>query len=559
MIGGVGCIHCKYDGRNKCTQCRNDYIFIINDYACKLPSEINLNVTCFEAKRLDNGQYSCVKCRNNNYALINRFNSTTDCYPAENELANCVIGYEDEYQNLTCTTCLYKYRFIWSEDYQKNVCDDKCDSNSFFNYNEDIRGCYKCDDESGGGQFGCNPKYGCSYVAANNHNYCNRCKTGYFLYDWECLICSKGDINCIECDFNITDNKFRCNKCINNTFFINETGLCDIITYNEYPEVTAGCILPINNYTTYIENKKCFDCKKGFFKTKEESCIYCKARKNGGPKCDECQYIKENGIEINKTNCKTCDTSVNMLSPIGKKCYRCEDEVGPGCAKCVFEVGTERVICETCEEGYKKNDWDYCTKEISYDKKISNCLIYERSNTSNSNRLLSEFVAKCKVCNDGFYLDEGKCKDITLETCSFMSMNNLNNSIYDECKKFCEMNYYPIVDYKENNENIKNILKSNLKVSVGSLEEKIKNIIENGKLCINNVDENNGLRKCIKIEYDLNTKNYKCSKCIDGYELVNSNNRCVQKTEFEENKNVIVKLFLLNQRKVHFVKNQSGN
>ena len=121
VIGGVGCIHCKYDGRNKCTQCRNDYIFIINDYVCKLPSEINLNSTCFEAKRLDNGQYSCLKCRNNNYALINRFNSTTDCYPSENELANCVIGYEDEYQNLTCTTCLYKYRFIWSEDYQKNV------------------------------------------------------------------------------------------------------------------------------------------------------------------------------------------------------------------------------------------------------------------------------------------------------------------------------------------------------------------------------------------------------------------------------------------------------
>ena len=71
IIGGVGCIHCKYDGRNKCTQCRNDYIFINNDYACKLPSEINLNVSCYEAIRLENGQYSCVKCRNINYALIN--------------------------------------------------------------------------------------------------------------------------------------------------------------------------------------------------------------------------------------------------------------------------------------------------------------------------------------------------------------------------------------------------------------------------------------------------------------------------------------------------------
>ena len=536
LIGGVGCIHCKYENyKNKCTQCRDDYIFIRNDDVCKLPSEINLNVSCYEAIRLGNGKYSCVKCRNINYALINRFNSTTDCYPAENELANCAIGFEDEYQNLTCTSCLYRYRFIWSDEYQKNVCDNKCASDSFFNYDEDIRGCFKCDDENGGGQIGCNPKYGCSFVAANKQNYCNSCKAGYFLYDWTCLTCSTKDSNCIECDFNITETKFTCNKCINNKFYINETGLCDIITYDEYPEVTAGCILPLNNYTIYLENKKCFSCKNGFFKTREESCIYCKARKNGGPKCDECHYIKENGIETNRINCKTCDTSVNMLSPIGNRCYRCEDEVGPGCAKCKFEEETERVICEICEEGYKKNNENYCTKEYSYDRKISNCLIYESSSISHSNRLLSDVRTKCKVCNDGFYLDEGNCKEIALDTCSFKSMTNFNKSIYDECKKFCEMNYYPIVDYKDNNEKIKNILKSNLKIIDDSLEQDIKDIIEKGKLCINNVDENNGLRKCIKIEYDLNTKNYKCTKCIDGYQLDNSNNRCVQKTEVEKN------------------------
>ena len=149
--------------------------------------------------------------------------------------------------------------------------------------------------------------------------------------------------------------------------------------------------------------------------------------------------------------------------------------------------------------------------------------------------MLSDVRTKCKVCNDGFYLDEGNCKEIALDTCSFKSMTNFNKSIYDECKKFCEMNYYSIVDYKDNNEKIKNILKSNLKIIDDSLEQDIKDIIEKGKLCINNVDENNGLRKCIKIEYDLNTKNYKCTKCIDGYQLDNSNNRCVQKTEVEKN------------------------
>jgi hypothetical protein len=127
LIGGVGCIHCRYDGyKNKCIYCRDDYILIINDDVCKLPSEVNLNVTCFQAIRLDNDQYSCINCRNVSYTLVTRFNNTSDCYPAEKELVNCALGYEDEYVNLNSTHCLYNYRFIWSDEYQKNTCGFIC-------------------------------------------------------------------------------------------------------------------------------------------------------------------------------------------------------------------------------------------------------------------------------------------------------------------------------------------------------------------------------------------------------------------------------------------------
>ena len=561
-IGGEGCIHCKYENnRNKCTQCRSDYIFIRNEDVCKLPSEINLNETCYEANRLPNGEYSCISCRAGNYTLVTRFNGISDCYLSKNELENCILAYEDEYQNLTCNKCIYNYQFIWSLVYQKNVCDNKCAYDNFFNYNEDIRGCYKCDDESGGGQIGCDPEYGCGYIAADNHNYCNVCKPRYFLYDWQCLNCSKKDINCLECDFNSTTNKFKCTKCIDNTFFVNETGYCQLITYDEYPEVTVGCILPNNNYTTYIENKKCFSCKKGFFKTKEESCVYCLARKNGGPKCEQCKYMIDiNGHETNIIDCKICNMEVNIWSPIGSKCYRCQDEVGPGCANCTIEQGTGRVMCAKCQEDYEPNDEGYCTSKKSYERKIPNCLIYEDSisNISTALRLLAN-VKSCKICNDGYYVENGRCKKIYLDTCSLKTMYNLNRSIYNECIKFCEMNYYPIVDYKDNNERILNILKNNLKISNDSSEIDIKDIIENGKFCINNINEDIELRKCIKIEYDLNKKNYKCSKCVDGYELVNSNNRCVQKLKLKkisQNKNVIMKLFLFKQKEAHFAKSQ---
>ena len=141
-IGGEGCIHCQYEnGINKCFDCRYDYIHIDDDYACKLPSEINLNVGCNNATRLENGDYACNKCRkinNTNFTMMIRYNNTMDCYPSENELVYCEKGNEDENKNLSCTNCLYDFRFIWSEEYQKNICDDQCESDHFFNDNLDI-------------------------------------------------------------------------------------------------------------------------------------------------------------------------------------------------------------------------------------------------------------------------------------------------------------------------------------------------------------------------------------------------------------------------------------
>ena len=66
------CLECRYkNGTNdvECIKCWNNYIFIKNDYVCKLPSEVNLNATCEEATRLENGHYSCNKCRKENVLI----------------------------------------------------------------------------------------------------------------------------------------------------------------------------------------------------------------------------------------------------------------------------------------------------------------------------------------------------------------------------------------------------------------------------------------------------------------------------------------------------------
>ena len=36
----------------------------------------------------------------------------------------------------------------------------------------------------------------------------------------------------------------------------------------------------------FISNKKCHICEKGYFKTKEGKCVYCKSEKYGGPACN---------------------------------------------------------------------------------------------------------------------------------------------------------------------------------------------------------------------------------------------------------------------------------
>ena len=534
-IGGIGCLNCEYEygkNKNKCTKCSDEYIFIENDMICKLPSEINLNLACEIAIRLDNNDYSCIKCRALNYTLVTKYNNIKDYNEPKDELINCIKGYEYINGTKYCTECFYNYPFIWSEKYKQYICNSECESDCFFNKNLDplgnFKGCTKCDDEEAEGQIGCNSTQGCNYNIEDNHFYCQSCKTGYFKFDWQCLHCSRKDGNCTKCHFNNAENRFKCDECVDK-FFINKTSyLCDLITYDEYPEITAGCILPINNHTLYEKSNKCFSCKYGFFKTKDESCIYCKARKNGGPKCDECQYIiNEHGIETDKINCRNCPSD-NMLSPSGK-CYNCLDEVGPGCKRCKFVEETEEVICEECEEDYEMNSEGYCTSKYSYSEEVKNCLDYEYDYDNINIRSLS-IHRICKKCNDGYYLAMGKCEILSLEICSIKSI--LQKSIYNECKAFCEMMYYPFIVYKSNNEEIDNILRSN--ISYDTLSQEIKNIIENVTLCINNIDKYIELRKCIEVEYDSNEKNYKCSKCINGYQINDANNLCIQINEIED-------------------------
>ena len=368
-IGGKGCISCQYITNSKiniCNKCNSNYIYITNERVCREPTKVMLSPYCINAQNLgtkENPKYSCTTCNSNVLSIYNK-EGIMNCYPREGVLQYCQNGIFDEKDNLNCTKCLYNLPFIWSEQYNQTICDSKCLFGYFFKENW----CYECDHSTKGNP-GCIASKGCNYTASNDELDCAECNPGYYLLEKQCIKCSIGLEYCSECHF---DNEFKCDKCKNN-YFLNNSNKCELIRYDEYPEITPGCINTNKNITLYKSKNICLYCKPGFFKTKDESCFYCKARKNGGPKCDECEYKKKvNGIETEEIICKKCNNS-NLMSSDGK-CYNCQDEVGFGCLECGFE--NNNIICLVCKENYIKED-GHCISYQSYFKTIPFCSEFE--------------------------------------------------------------------------------------------------------------------------------------------------------------------------------------
>ena len=204
-IGGEGCISCKYitsSKKNRCYSCKTGYIFITNDYVCKLPSNINLNGYCEIAERIGEN-YSCNSCRIGNYVKITKYNEMSDCFPREGNLYNCLEAKEDENRNRQCITCINNYPLIWSDEYNQTICDNKCAFGFFFLITNNW--CYECDSQMGNP--GCNASLGCNYTHPNKEIDCYDCKIGYYLYKFQCMKCSLDDQYCEECHYNNTKKK----------------------------------------------------------------------------------------------------------------------------------------------------------------------------------------------------------------------------------------------------------------------------------------------------------------------------------------------------------------
>ena len=84
-------------------------------------------------------------------------------------------------------------------------------------------------------------------------------------------------MNCDLCHYDLNKEKPKCDNCLTIYTILNEKDICELNECHEYPEISPGCIICNDKLNEYFPNEKCQSCKYGYFKTKDEKCIYCRS------------------------------------------------------------------------------------------------------------------------------------------------------------------------------------------------------------------------------------------------------------------------------------------
>ena len=303
QICRYGCLNATYDKNAeeyKCSKCKSSYIFISNYSSCIPYYGSGLSDECLEAINInttENPLYSCTNCPASNTQVIDLSKGgIIDCRSKYGNFLFCLEGIIEENENEKCTLC--------EQSATLNVTLNKCVSYfGFYEYN------YECNkrDEGYSGDIGCDSSKGCYYNSLTDNFICNECKEGYYKNEiGKCISCEENSAGCKKCHFDSITKEAKCDSC-KSMYTLDQNKTCTLEECKEYPEISSGCMICKNKLSEYKNNNKCEYCKYGYFKTKEEKCVYCRSEEYGGPACYECGYEQdENGNETNNIICKDC-------------------------------------------------------------------------------------------------------------------------------------------------------------------------------------------------------------------------------------------------------------
>ena len=268
-----GCLNATFNEITKkyeCYYCKNDFAKVKNEKRCIKPIEENLSSYCLEVENIntsENPLYSCSKCPDNYAFVITNSNRVKNCYERKDELSYCLEGKIENEKNI-CEKCV---------ENAKLTQENKCECNfGFFGYNDLY--CYECDYDIYENQ-GCDASKGCNYDLSNDELVCNECKEGYFKNtNGQCFSCFAEIGNCNKCKLEIKGDKKKliCENCLSLYYLNDKKDTCELNECEEYPDISPGCIICKDKLNEYKSNNKCQECKFGYFKTKDDKCVYCR-------------------------------------------------------------------------------------------------------------------------------------------------------------------------------------------------------------------------------------------------------------------------------------------
>ena len=328
-----------------------------------------------------------------------------------------------------------------------NSLEKKINLNIIINdFNDNDDSCVKGSDEK------------CKTCSNNIKGNCLLCNDGYYLpihsnNKTVCTSCSVKD-HCIKCSGQ--DSFVLCHECEQG--YILKNNLCEKETETNPDKEEESCILGLD--------EKCVSCSEETGKKNQcDKCnegYYLPTDKNENLKCESCKKIAncascEGSLE--NLQCNKCEEGFKLISNecrqslcekgMKEKCLQCnmEKDKSDECLSCnpgyyIPDDATDRTKCVKCSlEGCKTcsgtsgnekciqclNEPFMINGEI---KTCSSCQI-----GSGENCLSCDDDNKCKTCNKGYKLVEGKCK--LIENTFFAVYNS--TSIDEPTKILCNI------------------------------------------------------------------------------------------------------------------------
>ena len=545
-----------------CSKCISDSFCLLKKNGRNICSYRSGKLSyCFEGEVDNKYNYKCNKCVHNS-----NFNSSYIC--------NCNFGYFGK--NDMCYKC----------DDEKNG-NPGCNPEMGCSYNQqnDQLNCNKCKygyfDYTQGQCFSCALDFdnceNCHYDTSINSLICDKCSDGYIynstekkcqLKNNELTFCedydeiNEGCIICEEKKEEYISNK-KCHKCKPGYFKTKDEQCVNCRNENNGGPDCLKCVYALDVNGKQTDNIICDYCPTQFYTLSSDGkCFSCEKRVS--PNCEECGFIKkDDNTEI--LVCKLCKPGfylnsegdcinyLNYLKPI-QNCFRYYYRIN-SIPFCSYKNGT------TCYCIYKQeknppifnlyDDYEYINFNSFYDfKKELGILDF---NIDFNIKLVDSLIeAECIQCSYGdYYLNSaGNCEKISLDDCSLFSITKNFPNRFLLCFKLCHfLNYtYQEIPYiNKTSNNIETLITQDIfhyyyinlyydyyyginyepyNDLFEIIDDQLKPIYVKNKLCVALPENFINPQNCQRVQYDEETKSYKCVKCYQNYVVDIDTNSC---------------------------------